>query len=90
MSQSKSLSGFTNKTKEKMEDVLGKEEYAKPIAKSLGKNWIDSFKKFMSPKKLTRVIKKVNIGFLGIEFRNPAEYEQALNIKKASEPELEH
>lgn len=87
---SQNLSGFTDKTKEKIGDVLGEEEYVRPIANSLGKKWIESFKKFMSPQKLTRVIKKVNIGFLGIEFRNPAEYEQAINIKKASEPEFEH
>ena len=89
MSQSKSLSGFTNQAKEKMGDVLGEEEYAKPIAKSIGKNWLDSFKKFMSPKKLAKVIKKINIGFLGIEFRNPAEYEQPANTPKTNEPEPE-
>ena len=89
MSQSKSLSGFTNKTKEKMEDVLGKEEYAKPIAKSLGKNWIDSFKKFMSPKKIAKLIKKINIGFLGIESRNPAENEKNVNALKTNELDSE-
>ena len=89
MSQSKNLSGFTNKTKEKMEDVLGKEEYAKPIAKSLGKNWIDSFKKFMSPKKLTKLIKNINIGFLGIEFRNPDESEKNVNALKTNELDSE-
>lgn len=89
MRQNKNLSEFTIKTKEKMGDVLGEEEYVEPIAKSLGKNCIESFKKFMPPKELSKINKKIQFESLGNELRNPSENKQT-NTRKANEPELEH
>ena len=90
MGNNKNLSDFTAKTKKQMEDVIGSEEYTKPIANTLGpKKCLESFKKFMNPKNaikaITRVVKGVNIGPIGIQFRNPDEMEK--NNKLESEPE---